>query len=381
MIPLSIPNLKGNEKKYLMDCIDTNFVSSVGPYVTKFEDEFAKYHGQKHAVAVVNGTAALHISLILSGVEAGDHVFIPSLCFIAAANSIKYMSAKPVLIDSEWSTLSLCPISLEAFLRENYSVKNGNCVHNKSGEVAKAIILVHTFGNMANTEELLRIASEFKLKVIEDACEALGSERGGEKAGTIGDFGCFSFNGNKIITSGAGGMILAKSEIDAQMAKHLTTTAKVDSLHFEHDKVGYNYRMVNVLAALGLAQFEILEEFLKIKKSNYERYCLALSGVKGLKIHASTNGQNPNYWFYSLIVEDDFPLSRDELMGKLIDLSIGVRPVWTLIEDQLPYLNSLKSETKISRDIQSRIISLPCSTNLTESEIEEICEKLKSFKK
>jgi perosamine synthetase len=376
-IQLSIPNLTGNEKKYLLDCIETNFVSSVGPYVQKFEEEFAKFHEVKNAVAVMNGTAALHISLILSGVKKDDHVFMPSLSFIAAANAISYTGGKPVLIDSNWDTLSLCPKSLERFLSENYEVVEGTCFHKKNKTKAKAIVVIHTFGNIAQMDEILEIAKKYKLKVIEDACEALGAKYKGKHAGTMGDFGCFSFNGNKIVTSGSGGMLLSKNDEDSLKAKHLTTTAKVDSLYFEHDEIGYNYRMVNVLAAIGLAQFERIEEFLETKKKNFEIYKRELGNIEGVSLHESTMKEASNYWFYSLVVGETCKVDRSLLMDRLIGEGINVRPAWTLIENQLPFKGILKSKTEKSLEIQSRIISLPCSTNLSEDEILRICNFIK----
>ena len=256
-ILLSIPNLKGNEKKYLLDCIDTNFVSSVGQYVDKFEEAFAAYHKSPGAVAVVNGTAALHISLQLAGVQTNDEVIVPNLTFIAPANAVKYLGAHPVLVDSSWETLGMCPVKLKQLLESDYKLVDGVCQNRKTERPLRALVVMHTFGNLVDIESILNIAEEFHLKVVEDACEALGASINGQKAGTFGDFGCFSFNGNKIITSGGGGMILAKNHDDLKKAKHLTTTAKINSLFFEHDEVGFNYRMVNILAALGLAQFEL----------------------------------------------------------------------------------------------------------------------------
>ena len=377
MIPLSIPNLAGNEWKYIKECLDENFVSTAGKYVDKFEHSFANFLGIDRAVAMMNGTAALHIALRLSGVLPNDEVIAPNLTFIAPLNAIEYQFATPILLDSDPNNYGISEKSLKKFLENQCEVINDVCINKETGAIVRAIILVHIFGYSANLFPIIDLCRKFNIKLIEDASEALGTKYKGKYCGTLGDFGCFSFNGNKIMTTGGGGMLIAKNEQLLAQAKHLSTTAKIDNVYFDHDEVGYNYRMVNILAALGCAQIEQLHQFLEIKKQNFLRYKEIIDNINGLSLLEDTENE-PNYWFYPLIVEESFPLTRDELMNYLIENSIQVRPIWKLMEDLPMFKRSANLvNLSISRSIYNKVLNIPCSTNLKEEDLHTVCEILK----
>lgn len=375
-IPLAIPNLCGNELLYLKECIETNFVSSVGPFVSRLEDEFAKYLGVKRAVAVVNGTAALHLSLILCDVTRDDEVLVPNLTFIAPVNAVKYIGAQPILVDSNRETLGMCPIKLEMFLEENTILKDGKCINKATGKVIKAVIPMHTLGVATDIERIVEISNKFYIDVIEDASEALGAKKNEKYIGSFGKIGCFSFNGNKIITSGGGGMLVTNDDKIADKAKHLSTTAKTDPIHFVHDEVGYNYRMVNILAAIGLAQLENLDKFLEIKKRNALLYKEFFDDIPSLNFHLPPQENESNYWFYSVQIKDN-KYSLNHLLENLINKRVHVRPIWELMENIKMYKDCMKTNTDISKDLRNTTINIPCSTNLTDDEIHRVCTAFK----
>ena len=280
MLLLSGPNISGNEWKYVKECLDTGWVSSVGSYVTKFENMVAEYAGCKYGVATSNGTAALHISLMLAGVERDDYVITPNVTFIASINSIKYTGADPILIDVDPGTWQMDLDLLEDFLQNETDEKDGHIFYIKDGRTIRCIMPVHVLGNICDMDRLMDIASRYNLKVVEDATESLGSYYKGKHTGGFGTLGCFSFNGNKIITTGGGGVIVTNDEELARKAKHLTTQAKSDPFEYVHDEIGYNYRLVNVLAAMGVAQMELLPSFVKRKKEIDAFYRKALPGYR-----------------------------------------------------------------------------------------------------
>lgn len=375
MIPLSVPNLAGNEWKYIKDCLDTNWVSSVGSYVDKFEDSVAKYTGAKYAVSTVNGTAALHISLLLAGVKQDDCVIIPNITFIASANAVKYLNAQPIFIDIDADTWQMDLALLEEFLNTETEMVNGNCVLKLNKKIIRCIMPVHVLGNMCDMNKLLEISSRFNLKVVEDATESLGSYDNGKHSGTFGLFGCISFNGNKIITTGGGGMILTNDADLAKKAKHITTQAKSDPFEYIHDEIGYNYRLVNILAAMGLAQMEQLPGFLKVKKEINSNYINKLSGIKGFKSQLVHDGILPNNWLQTFVFPDAV-----ELMNYLNGKKIQVRPFWlpmnrlNMFKEELYYTNS-----DISGAVYSNCVSLPCSTSLTTNEQELVIDAILNF--
>lgn len=380
-IPLSVPNLKGNELKYVTHAVNTGWVSTSGPYVDEFEKKVAEYVDAQGAVSCQNGTSGLHIALLCSGVTRGDEVIVPALTFIAAVNPVKYIGAEPVFMDCD-DFLAMDAEKLKEFFRNECSFVNGKLINNKTKRHIKAVLVVHVFGNMADLEKILPIAEQYNLKVIEDATEAMGTRytqgryKGGY-AGTIGTVGVYSFNGNKIMTTGGGGMIVSNDEKLLERAKHLTTQAKKDKLYYIHDEIGYNYRLTNLQAALGLAQLEQLEEFIKIKEANYNLYKQMIQKIQGLQILDFRSDIRPNYWFYSLFCEKNYPLDRDGIIQYLASKGVQSRPIWGLISDQKPYLNCQSFRIEKARYYWKHVINLPCSTNLTEEEVLYVVECLR----
>lgn len=375
-IPLSVPNITGNENKYVSEAVSTAWVSTGGGFVDDFEKNIAHYVGVPKAVACQSGTAGLHLALVLGGVEASDEVIVPTLTFIAAVNPVRYQGANPIFMDCG-EDLLLDLDKLEAFLK-TCDLREDGLYNPKSQARIKALIVVHVFGNVGDMARLVELCKTYKLFLIEDATEALGSyiiENGQKRfAGTFGQVGVYSFNGNKIITTGGGGMMVSKDEALMERAKYLSTQAKDNPVDYVHGAVGYNYRMTNVQAALGVAQLERLEEFIKVKETNYKRYKNGLK-VKGLSLLPFHEGR-PNRWFYSLILDDTFPMTRQELFTYLNDHKVQTRPIWGLIHEQKPFEGFETYEIDRARDWQKRILNLPCSTNLTSQEVDRVLELL-----
>ena len=378
-IPLSVPNIKGNELKYVSETIESEWVSSVGSYVDQFERNFAAYIGCKYAVAVVNGTAAIHVSLIIAGVEQDDEVLVPNLTFIAPVNAVMYCKAVPVFVDSEWKTLGIDPQCVVKFITEQTEFKGGFTINKKTGRKIKAIIPMHTLGNAVDMDGFMNLCRERNIVVIEDASESLGSEYKGIKTGNIGDLACFSFNGNKIITTGGGGMITTNNEVFAKRAKHISTTAKTDGVYFDHDEVGYNYRMVNVLAALGVAQLERIDEFVEVKRSNYQKYKDLLGENQQFFFHDEPINGKSNCWMYSLVKKGSCEYSIDELINIFAQEQIQVRPIWKLMSELSMYKGFQKIGGEVSKDIAARVLNIPCSTNLSELQIKRVVNVIKSI--
>ena len=375
MIPLSVPNLSGNEWKYVKDCLDTNWVSSVGSYVNKMEEVSASFCGVKKAIATSNGTSALHIALILAGVKRGDLVILPNITFVAPANVIKYIGADIVLIDVYNDTWQLDVDLLKKFLREECTFKEGACYHQATDKKIAAIVPVHVLGNMVNFEKLLPLAKKYNLQVVEDATESLGSTYNDKPAGSFGLFGCLSYNGNKIITTGGGGMILTNNETLAKKAKHLTTQAKVDGIEYYHDEVGYNYRMVNILAALGVAQMEQLADFIAYKRKITTLYNEGLKNIAGFKPQKLTCNVKSNCWLYTAFFE-----KSKELLKYLNNYGIQTRPFWVPM-NRLPAfaMDIYYHQDDVSGIVYSQCLSLPCSTNIKKDEVAEVIDKIKQF--
>ena len=382
-IPLSVPNLKGNELEYVKNAVETEWVSTAGSYVSDFENSIQNYVGSKGAVACQSGTAGLHIALMLCGVERDDLVIVPTLTFIAAVNPVKYLDADPVFMDCD-DSLCIDPIKLEEFCEEECEIKDGFLFHKNTGRRIPALVVVHVFGNMADMESIIEIGQKYNLKVVEDATEALGTkytdgEYKDKFAGTIGDIGVYSFNGNKIITTGGGGMIVSNNEEYLNHAKHLTTQAKADVVNFIHDEIGYNYRLTNLQAALGLAQMEQLEKYIDTKINNYERYKKSFLESEYLSILDFRENTRSNHWFYSLFIEDGFKISAKEVIGKLSENKIQARPIWGLIHEQKPYKGSLTYKVEKAKYYWKRIVNLPCSTNLSSQDVDRIVNTLKAM--
>jgi len=381
-IALSVPNLKGNELKYVTDAVETEWVSTAGPYVSDFEKKLAEYVHVPAAVSTQNGTSALHISLMLCGVTREDAVIVPTLTFIAAVNPTKYIGAEPIFMDCD-DSLCMDPVKLKKFCEEECDFTDGKLIDRATGRHIKAMVVVHVFGNMADMEAILPIAKKYNIRVVEDATEALGTyytegKFAGRFAGTFGDFGCYSFNGNKIITTGGGGMIVAKNPEELAHAKHLTTQAKADQANFIHDEIGFNYRMTNLQAALGLAQLEQLEDFIKTKTANYNQYKEAIDKIDGLHVQDFRPGTRSNYWFYSVVFEND-ETGRDALIEELKENHIQSRPIWGLISDQLPYEGARTYDLVKAPWYWKRVVNVPCSTNLTSEGVDRVISVIRAF--
>jgi perosamine synthetase len=375
MIPLSVPNLSGNEWKYVKDCLDTNWVSSVGSYVNKMEEVSASFSGVEKAIATSNGTSALHISLLLAGVQQGDLIVLPNITFVAPANVIKYLGADAVLIDVYKDTWQLDVDLLQQFLENDCAVKDNACYHTATGKKVSAIVPVHVLGNMVNMDALMPLAAKHSIPVVEDATESLGSTYKGKPAGSFGLFGCLSYNGNKIITTGGGGMILTNDVALAKKAKHLTTQAKTEGLEYYHDEVGYNYRMVNILAAMGVAQMEQLPDFVKRKKQISKLYNDGFKGINGFAPQAITNHVDPNCWLYTAVFNNS-----KQLLKYLDDNGIQTRPFWVPMNQLPAFANDIYyHKNDVAGNVYSTCLSLPCSSNITDEEIETVIEKIKSF--
>ncbi len=375
MIPLSVPNISGNEWTYVKECLDTNWVSSVGSYVDKFEQSLCDFTGAKFAVSTVNGSAALHISMLLAGVEQNDYVIVPNITFIASVNTITYLKASPILMDVNKDTWQMDLDLLEEFLSTKTEIRNNRCIHKETNRVIRCIIPVHVLGNMCNMERLMQIANNFQIKVVEDATESLGSYYNNQHSGTFGLFGCVSFNGNKIITTGGGGMILTNDEKLAKRAKHITTQAKSDSFEYIHDEIGYNYRLVNILAAMGVAQMEQLPKFLIRKEEVYNLYINAFKSIYGFKEQVITEHVKQNNWLQTFV----FPDSKN-LMKKLTEQKIQVRPFWVPM-NQLQMFNEeiYVSNNDIAGGIYNTCVSIPCSTGITNQEVEKVISSILGF--
>lgn len=383
-IPLSVPNFEGNEEKYVADAVGQGWVSTGGAYVDALENKIAEYTNSPGSVACQSGTAALHMSLIECGVETNDMVIVPTLTFIAAVNPVKYVHAIPVFMDCD-DSLCMDPIKLRSFCEEECAMEEENLIHLATHKRVKAIVVVHVFGNLADMEAIMDIAEEFHLKVIEDATEALGTicqtgKYAGKMAGTIGDFGAYSFNGNKIITTGGGGMIVSQDKQALEHLKYMSTQCKDDAHFYIHNEVGFNYRMTNVQAAIGVAQMEELEEFIARKNRNYELYSKLLENTNNGYILSFRQGTRSNKWFYSFVLNKsvcDKPVK--EYIDSLQDKGVQTRPIWGLIHEQKPYIREIAYKIDKAKFYSDRIINLPCSTNITEEEIKHVCMLVKEM--
>ncbi|MEG0911458.1 MAG: LegC family aminotransferase [Ruthenibacterium sp.] len=379
-IPLSVPNFSGNEKKYVNDAVVSEWVSTGGSLVSKFEQAIADYAGVPSAVACNSGTSGLHLAMMMADIGRGDEVLAPTLTFIAAINPIRYVGAEPIFIGCG-DSLCMCPTLVEEYLSKNTTMQNGKCINNHTGAHIKAMTVVHVFGNMAAMPALMKLAEKHNLVVIEDATEALGTRYtegvyAGKMAGTIGDIGVYSFNGNKLITTGAGGMVVSNHADWLAHAKHLSTQAKADELHFVHDEIGYNYRLTNVQAALGLAQLEQIEDFITHKHALYDFYFEQLNGKHGYNIVEFRSGVRSNKWFFSLYLQDEAGVTREEVIAALQKEKIQSRPIWALIHEQADYGRNETYGLDLAQLYCARVVNLPCSTNLSLADAKCVCDAL-----
>lgn len=357
-IPLHEPTFNEKELEYVTDCVQTGWVSSVGAYVTKFEEELAKFVGVKRAVAVVNGTAALHIALKVAGVEANDEVLMPSLTFIATANAVSYCQAVPHFIDVHEETLGVDPFKLDLYLEQITEVRNDELYNKETNRRIKAVVPMHTFGHAIHLDELLAVAQKYHLVVVEDAAESLGTYYKGKHTGSFGKVNAMSFNGNKIITTGGGGAILTDDEALADYAKHLTTTAKVPhKWEYVHNEIGYNYRMPNINAALGCAQLEKLSQFLTKKKVLTEKYEALLESVDGVTLYKQPRHSDSNYWLQTLILDES--LNRADVLHFLNEQGIMSRPIWQPMHELEMFKECPMMDLHVTNDVKQRIVNIP----------------------
>ena len=361
--PLSVPKFVGNEKKYLNECIDTTFVSSVGKFVDRFENDMAVYTGAKKAVVCVSGTNALHMAMMLVGVERDDEVLTQALTFIATCNAISYIDARPVFIDVDKSTMGLSPDALKAWLMKNAEIRNGQCYNKHTGHRVKACVPMHTFGHPVRIEEIADICAEYHIELVEDAAESIGSKYKGKHTGLFGKVGALSFNGNKTITTGGGGMLLFMDEELGALAKHLTTQAKVPHRwEFRHDHIGYNYRMPNINAALGCAQLEHLDEFIADKRATAAAYAEFFKNVDDIDFFTEPAESFSNYWLNVVILKDRD--AQQAFLQETNDNGVMTRPIWELM-NRLPMFENCEHDSlENTAWFADRVVNVPSSVRL-----------------
>ena len=366
-VPLHEPSFVGNEWLYLKACLDSTFVSSVGKFVDRFETDLAAFTGAKHVVAVVNGTAALHIALKLAGVKSGDEVLIPALTFVATANAVTYCGATPHFVDSDSCTLGVDSEKLRDYLVSHTEERSGQCVNRATGQIIRALVPMHTFGHPVDLDGLMAVARDFNLALVEDAAESLGSYYHGRHTGTFGQMGTLSFNGNKTITTGGGGAILTNDADLARHAKHLTATAKLPhAWEYNHDEVGYNYRMPNLNAALGCAQLEQLPGMLAAKRALFQRYQSAFSTAAGVKMMAEPAHCQSNYWLQTLMLDEACADQRVAVLRATNDAGFMTRPAWDLMHELTPFKNCPHMDLACAQSFSQRLINVPSSPSLAQ---------------
>lgn len=364
-VVLHEPSFTGNEWLYTKECLDSTFVSSVGKFVDRFEADLANFTGAKHAVVVVNGTAALHIALKLAGVKANDEVLIPALTFVATTNAVAYCNATPHFVDSEPRTLGVDASKLRDYLASHTEQRAGQCVNRTSGQVIRALVPMHAFGHPVDLNGLLAVAHDFNLALVEDAAESLGSYYYGQHTGTFGLMGTLSFNGNKTITTGGGGAILTNDAALAHHAKHLTTTAKLPhAWEYRHDEIGYNYRLPNLNAAVGCAQLEQLPAMLAAKRELFQRYQTAFAPVQDVKLMAEPAQCQSNYWLQTLLLDVDYADQRDPVLKATNAAGYMTRPAWILMHELEPFKDCPRMDLSIAQSLSQRLINIPSSSSL-----------------
>jgi perosamine synthetase len=376
-IPLCVPEIRGNEWAYLRECLDTNFVSSVGPFVDRFEQELAARVGTKYAITTVNGTAALHIALLVSGVEPDDEVLVSSLTFIAPANAIRYVGAWPVFVDAEPDYWQMDVQAAVDFLEQECRYVNGELRNRSTGRGVKAILPVHILGHPVDMDPILEIARKYNLVVIEDATESLGAKYKGRMVGHLGDIACFSFNGNKIITAGGGGMIVTDNEAWARKARYLTTQAKDDPLEYVHGEIGYNYRLTNLQAAMGCAQLELLDEYIAAKRRIAATYAEAFREASGLTPMHEAPWAFSIFWMYTVMIDEErYGLDSRALLQRLGMEKIRTRPLWQPIHRSPAYSQCQVRQCYVADRLNQDGLSLPCSVGLTMADQQQVIESV-----
>jgi len=376
-IPLSVPEIRGNEWQYVKECLDTGWVSSVGSYVDRFEQMVAKQAGTKFAVATVNGTSALHVALLVAGVKPEDEVLVSTLTFIAPANTIRYAGAWPVFIDAEPDYWQMNPDHVVEFLERGCRWSQGALYNSRTGRRVSAILPVHVLGHPVDLDPILAIAEKYGLKVIEDSTEGLGATYKGRQLGSLGDIGCFSFNGNKIITTGGGGMLVTDNEEFARKAKYLTTQAKDDPLEYIHGEIGFNYRLTNLLAAVGCAQMEQLDDYVSKKRKIAAHYCEALQHVTGIAPMKNAPWAESTFWMYTILIDEkEFPKDSRQIMHALGAQKIQCRPLWQPIHRSPAHASGDVVDLPVADRLVRQALSLPCSVGLSELDQDRVIAAL-----
>lgn len=379
-IPLCVPQIQGNEWKYVKECLDTGWVSSVGAYVDRFEQDLAAYVGTKHSVAAVSGTAALHTALLIAGVEADDEVLVSTLTFIAPANAVRYVGAWPVFIDAESQHWQMDVEKLVSFLDNECEWRDRELRNKLSGRRVKAIIPVHILGHPVDMDPLLEVARKYELAVIEDATESLGAKYKGRMVGHLGDIACFSFNGNKIISTGGGGMIVTDHDAWARKAKYLTTQAKDNPIEYIHHEIGYNYRLTNIQAALGCAQMELLDDYIAAKLRIAATYTAELKDLPGLTPMRAASWAESTFWLYTILIDEkEQQQGSRQLMRYLGEHGIQARPLWQPLHQSPAYAGSQAYQCAVAEDLNRVALSLPCSTGLTEDDQARVIKAVRDF--
>lgn len=378
---LSVPSIQGNEWQYVKDCLDSEWVSTAGSYVERFEKSVAEYVGAKHAVACVNGTAALQLALEVAGVRPDDEVIVPTITFMASVNAIAYNSAHPVFMDCD-SYYNIDTAKTLEFLEKESVFKNGNSYNRKTGRRIAAIMPVHVFGNPVWLDALLPACRKTNIAVVEDAAESLGSQYiegnyQGRFTGAIADAGCFSFNGNKIITTGGGGMLVTNRKAFADRARYLSTQAKDDPVRYVHNSIGYNFRLTNIQAAMGVAQMEQLDDYIAAKRDNYQKYQTAIAEIEGLHLASTPSYSAANHWFYALQIDAAlYGRDREQLMQDLHQKGIQSRPLWLPNHRQKPFVDCQSYKLESADALWQNTLNIPCSVNLQEAQIERVIGEL-----
>ena len=376
-IPLIVPEIRGNEWRYVKECLDTAWVSSVGAYVDRFEQMVAQKAGTKYGVATVNGTAALHIALLVAGVQPDDEVIVSTLTFIAPVNAIRYVDAWPVFIDADPDYWQMDPARVKDFIENGCDWKDGRLVNRRTGRRVSAIVPVHILGHPVDMDPIVELARKFDLKVIEDATEGLGAQYKGRPLGQLGDIGCFSFNGNKIITTGGGGMLVTNNAEWAIRAKYLTTQAKDDPVEYVHHAIGYNYRLTNLSAAMGCAQMEQLDTYVEAKRQIALRYQEALSKLPGLRIPEAADWAFSTFWMYTVLVDETvIGINARQLLCHLAEQGIQSRPLWQPVHRSLAHDSPDAISCLISETLYRQALSLPCSVGLTQTAQKRVIEAI-----
>ncbi len=372
-IPLCVPELRGNEWKYVKDCLDTGWVSSVGPFVDRFEKEFARRAETKYAIATVNGTAAIHIALLIAGVMPDDEVLVSTLTFIAPVNAIRYVGAYPVFIDAEPAYLQLDVEKIAGFIEHQCDWRNGELRNKKTRRRVRAILPVHVLGHPVDMDPLLELSHKYNLSIIEDATEGLGARYKGRHVGSLGVAGCFSFNGNKIITTGGGGMLVTGSAELAAKAKYLTTQAKDDPIEYIHGEIGYNYRLTNIQAAIGCAQLEVLDQYIDAKRRIAQAYNRGLANIAGLTLPKQAPWAGSIWWMYTMLVDAlEYGEDSRALLNRLNQNKIQTRPLWQPAHKSPAHRDCESYHCEVAERLNRDGLSLPCSVGLTESQREHV---------